>query len=59
MTLLDENMLKFEVPSIYNVVCKANNKMYIGESDSIYARTNNHLAMLRANSHDCKELQED
>lgn len=47
------------IPGIYEIQCKSNNKVYIGESECMLARFGKHVGSLDQNTHDCRELQED
>lgn len=53
------NMSDNKLNGVYKIVCKTNNKMYIGESHDIAERWNGHIADLRAGKHHSYKLQED
>lgn len=44
---------------VYAIVCDETWRSYIGESTAIEIRTNEHFSLLRNNSHDNKQLQDD
>ncbi len=46
------------MPSIYKIICKTNNKIYVGStSNKLKRRWNNHKSMLMTNTHHCRRLQ--
>ena len=46
-------------PGIYQIVCKQNKKIYIGESDNCLYRIGGHFSALKNNTHHCLPLLQD
>ena len=46
-----------KITGIYKIICLSNNKIYIGSSNNIYKRWNEHIWELNNNKHDNKHLQ--
>lgn len=54
-----ENLLVYMTPGVYQILCSANNTVYIGVTQNILERFGKHSATLAANKHDCRPLQDD
>jgi len=50
-------MKKNKISCIYKIICKNNNKFYIGSSININIRLNQHIRLLKRNKHKNKYLQ--
>ena len=48
-----------QLPGIYLIRCKKNNKCYFGQSQNVSTRLSQHKSRLRQNRHDLDELQQD
>lgn len=48
-----------QIPGIYAIVNKTNNRVYIGRSNNVSSRVSNHKHYLRKSEHNCSELQAD
>ena len=48
-----------QIPGIYAIVNKTNNRVYIGRSNNVSSRVSNHKHYLRKSEHNCSELQTD
>jgi predicted GIY-YIG superfamily endonuclease len=53
------NFFDVSNPGIYELLCKANNKRYIGEASNVLDRLAKHSRSLLANTHECPALQQD
>jgi hypothetical protein len=53
------NLLEAASPGVYEIVCKANGKRYIGESENVLDRLGKHSRALIAGKGECAALQED
>jgi group I intron endonuclease len=52
-------MLKYHTSGIYYIICKANDKIYIGQTKRITLRWNSHKSTLNKNKHHNLSLQQD
>lgn len=48
-----------KLPGIYKIICKENNKVYIGGSGNLRQRRKHHFVILKMNQHINTDLQED
>nr|YP_636236.1 putative site-specific DNA endonuclease [Tupiella akineta]AAV80658.1 putative site-specific DNA endonuclease [Tupiella akineta] len=59
MFLKTHNLFDFAKGGVYCIKCLQNNKVYIGSSASFLERSARHWTLLKAQTHECLELQQD
>ena len=59
VSTLTLNLLIYDQPGIYQIVCEKTQHIYIGQTQSILERFGKHLSSLNDGTHDCLKLQDD